>query len=349
MNPALRVVAPGLLTTVQDLGRSGYQHLGIPPSGALDPVSLRAANALVGNAPGTGALEVAYVGPTLAIEADSVRISIAGGEAPIEILSEGNALVSARLESMRSVCLRRGDMLRIGSLSDATVLYLAVEGGFDIAPVLGSVSTYIRGGFGGMDGRALSAGDRIPLRRETASQRNECRLDGLDLSPPAQFRVIPGPQYDYFSEQAMARFFDSEYTVGAGSDRMGMRLDGRRVEHLRGFDITSDGIAPGSIQVPGDGTPIVLLADRQTTGGYPKIATVISADMPALGRLPIGARLAFKAVTLEIAEAARRELYDDIDGLADRIVPLWASADVTARLLGCNLISGVADAQSPAP
>jgi biotin-dependent carboxylase-like uncharacterized protein len=350
MNPALRVVAPGLLTTVQDLGRTGYQHLGIPPSGALDPVSLRAANALVGNAPGTGALEVAYVGPTFAIEADSVRISIAGGEAPIEILSEGNALASARLESMRSVCLRRGDVLRIGSLSDATVLYLAVEGGFDIAPVLGSVSTYIRGGFGGMDGRALLTGDRIPLRRETASQRNECRLDGLDLSPPAQFRVIPGPQCDYFSEQAMARFFDSEYTVGAGSDRMGMRLHGRRVEHLRGFDITPDGIAPGSIQVPGDGQPIVLLADRQTTGGYPKIATVISADMPALGRLPIGAKLAFKAVTLEIAEAARRELYNDIDGLSDRIVPLgWASVDVTTRLLGCNLISGVADAQSPAP
>jgi biotin-dependent carboxylase-like uncharacterized protein len=348
MNPALRVVAPGLLTTVQDLGRSGHQHLGIPPSGALDPMSLRAANALVGNPPGAGALEVAYVGPTLAVEAENVRISIVGGEAPIEVLSAGTAFVSAHLESKRSICLQRGDVLRIGSLSDATVLYLAVEGGFDIPPVLGSVSTYIRGGFGGMNGRALSTGDRIPLRRETASVRDECRFDGLDLRPPPQFRVIPGPQCDYFSEQAMTRFFDSEYTVGADSDRMGMRLDGRRVDHLRGFNITSDGIAPGSIQVPGNGTPIVLLADRQTTGGYPKIATVISADMPALGRLPIGAKLSFVPVTQEAAETARRKLYDDIDGLSDRIVPLgWSGADVTTRLLGCNLISGVADARDP--
>jgi biotin-dependent carboxylase-like uncharacterized protein len=349
MNPGLRVIAPGLLTTIQDLGRPGYQHLGIPPSGALDPMSLRAANVLVGNAAGTGALEVAYLGPTLAMEADEVRISIVGGAAPIEVLSEGNAFVSARVESMQSVCLKRGDLLRIGSLSDATVLYVAVEGGFEIAPVLGSVSTYIRGGFGGINGRALMTGDRIPLRRNTASKRSEGRFDRLDLSPPPQFRVIVGPQSDHFSERAMARFFDSKYTVGAGSDRMGMRLDGRQVDHLRGFNITSDGIAPGSIQVPGDGKPIVLLADRQTTGGYPKIATVISADLPALGRLPIGAKLAFEPVTMAVAEAARRKLYDTMDSLFEQIVPLErTSADVTTRLFACNLISGVADAQSSA-
>jgi biotin-dependent carboxylase-like uncharacterized protein len=346
MRPGLRVIAPGLLTTVQDLGRSGYQHLGIPPSGALDPVSLRAANALVGNAAGTGALEVAYVGPTLAVEADNVRIAIAGGEAAIEILAEDAARGGARIPSMRSVCLRRGNVVRIGSLSGATVLYLAVEGGFDIAAVLGSVSTYIRGGFGGMNGRALKAGDLIPLRRETATERDECRLDGLDLSPPPRFRAIAGPQFDYFSEQVMTRFFDSEYTVGAGSDRMGMRLDGRRVDHLRGFNITSDGIAPGSIQVPGDGQPIVLLADRQTTGGYPKIATVISADLPALGRLPIGGKISFERVTMAAAEAARRQLHDQIDRIDRQIVPIErTSPNVTARLFDCNLISGVADAQ----
>ncbi len=347
MNPGLRVIAPGLSTTVQDLGRPGYQHLGIPPSGALDPVGLRAANALVGNAPGTGALEVAYMGPTLAIEADNVRIAIVGGKAPVEILSEGTAFARTRLQSMRSACLQRGEMLRIGSILDATVLYLAVEGGFDTPAVLGSVSTYIRGGFGGLGGRALMKGDFIPLCREAASRRDECCFQGLDLSRPPRFRVIVGPQCDYFSERAMARFFDSEYTVGAGSDRMGMRLDGRPVDHLRGFNITSDGIAPGSIQVPGNGKPIVLLADRQTTGGYPKIATVISADLPALGRLPIGARIAFEPVTMATAEAARRELYNKIDDLFDRIVPLEAtSADVTTRLFACNLISGVADAQS---
>jgi allophanate hydrolase subunit 2 len=127
---------------------------------------------------------------------------------------------------------------------------------------------------------------------------------------------------------------------------MGMRLDGRQVDHLRGFNITSDGIAPGSIQVPGDGKPIVLLADRQTTGGYPKIATVISADLPALGRLPIGAKIAFEPVTMAVAQAARRRLYDTMDGLLEQIVPLERTgADVTTRLLACNLISGVADGQ----
>jgi biotin-dependent carboxylase-like uncharacterized protein len=349
MMPALRVLAPGLLTTIQDLGRPGHQHLGIPPSGALDPTSLRGANALVGNPPGTGALEVAYMGPTLAVEADSVRIAIVGGEAPVEIYPDGAALRATRVESMCSIRLRRGDVVRIGSLTAATVLYVAVEGGFAIAPVLGSVSTYIRGGFGGINGRALAAGDRIPLRCDTAAKRHECRLDRFDLRPPPRLRVIAGPQSDYFSEHAMARFLDGEYTVGTGSDRMGMRLVGPAIDHLRGFNITSDGIAPGSIQVPGNGQPIVLLADRQTTGGYPKIATIISADLPALGRLPIGAKIGFEPVTLAAAAAARRALYDQIERLPDHIVPAGhAGADLTARLYDSNLISGVADARSSA-
>jgi biotin-dependent carboxylase-like uncharacterized protein len=341
--PHLRVLAPGLLTTVQDLGRPGYQHLGIPPGGALDPVSLRAANALVGNPPGAAALEVAYVGPTLEVEAESVRVAIAGGEALIEVQGEDGA--AARVEPFRSLCLLRGEKLRIGSLARATVLYLAVEGGLDVPPVLGSASTYIRGRLGGLNGRALAAGDKIPLTRAQASARGECRLEGLDLSPPRRIRVIAGPQSDYFSDATVARFFASEYTVAAGSDRMGMRLDGPPLEHARGFNITSDGIATGSIQVPGDGKPIVLLADRQTTGGYPKIATVISADWPALGRLPIGAKLAFTPVTIETAEAARRALYEELNNLSARIVPL--EDDVAARLLDSNLISGVADARTP--
>jgi biotin-dependent carboxylase-like uncharacterized protein len=349
MTPALRVIAPGLLTTIQDLGRPGHQHLGIPPSGALDPMSLRAANALVGNAAGAGALEVAYMGPTLAVEADSVRIAVAGGQAPVEIHREGAAFPGARVECMRSVRLRRGDVIRIGSLAGAAVLYVAVEGGFDLAPVLGSVSTYISGGFGGMNGRALLADDRLPLVRDAATERIEWRLDGLDLRPRSRIRVIAGPQSDYFSEPAMARFFAGEYVVGTGSDRMGMRLTGPPIDHLRGFNITSDGIAPGSIQVPGNGQPIVLLADRQTTGGYPKIATVISADLPALGRLPIGARIGFAPGTRAAASAARRELHEEIARLSDRIVPLrQGGADLAARLYDSNLISGVADAQSSA-
>jgi biotin-dependent carboxylase-like uncharacterized protein len=347
MNPALRVLAPGLLTTIQDLGRPGYQSLGIPVSGALDPVSLRAANALAGNAPDVGALEVAYVGPTLAIEADDVRLAFVGAPASIEILP-GLAASSGRpVESMRSIRVRRGEVVRIGSLAGGAVLYVSVEGGFDIEPVLGSVSTYLRGGLGGWQGRALAAGDRLPLARGRATDRDESRLHGLDLKVPARFRAIVGPQSDHFSDRELASFFESEYVVCAGSDRMGMRLDGRPIHHARGFDITSDAIAPGSIQVPGSGQPIVLLADRQTTGGYPKIATVISADLPALGRVPIGTRIAFERCTAEAAQALRRRLIAEIDAIGARIVPLGRDdAAVAPRLLGANLISGVVDAES---
>jgi biotin-dependent carboxylase-like uncharacterized protein len=247
---------------------------------------------------------------------------------------------------MRSVRLRRGEVLRIGSLSGGAVLYGAVEGGLDIAPVFGSVATFLRGGFGGCEGRPLEGGDRLPLMCQTASAREDCRIAGLDLRPPARFRVILGPQDDHFSPQTIEDFFAARYTVGAGSDRTGMRLAGPRLDHVRGFDIASDGIAPGAIQVPGSGQPIVLLADRQTTGGYPKIATVISADLPALGRLPIGAQVAFAPVTLAEAEAARRQLFAEFETLAERIVPLGLPAtDLGPRLYGCNLIDGVVDAQ----
>jgi biotin-dependent carboxylase-like uncharacterized protein len=348
MRPALRILAPGLLTTAQDLGRVGYQRLGIPVGGALDPVSLRAANALVRNAPGAGALEVAYMGPTFAIEADDVRLSFVGAAAAIDVLADAAATTGQRIDAMRSIRLRRGQVVRIGSLTDGAVLYIAVEGGFDIPPVLGSVSTYIRGGFGGWQGRALVAGDEIPLCRTSASNHEDRRLEGLDLTPPKRFRAIAGPQDDYFSEREIAAFFGSEYTIG-GSDRMGMRLSGRQLDHARGYNIISDGIAPGSIQVPGNGQPIVLLADRQTTGGYPKIATVVSADLPALGRLRVGAKIGFEPVTHEAALDLRRKHLAEIDCIENRIVPIRRDEqDVTAMLLAHNLISGVVDANARA-
>ena len=164
MKPALRVVAPGLMTTLQDLGRPGYQRLGIPVSGALDAVSLRAANLLVGNAQGTGALEIAYQGPTLAVEAESVRVAFAGGSAPVDVVSDQGAPNSQRVPPLQSVRLSKGQILRIGALSGSAVGYLAVEGGFDIAPALGSQSTYARAGLGGLHGRALRQGDLLPLR-----------------------------------------------------------------------------------------------------------------------------------------------------------------------------------------
>ena len=346
MTAALRVLSPGLMTTVQDLGRVGYQHLGVPVSGALDPVSLRAANLLVGNAPGTAALEIAYQGPALAVEADSVRVALAGGRAPVEIVSQDGNGGSERLALLESARLRRGQVVRIGALAGSAVLYLAVEGGFDIAPVLGSRSTYTRAAIGGIEGRALKAGDAIALKLAAAPEREERLLPSLDLAPPKRFRVILGPQDDYFTQAGIAALLNSTYTVTPASDRMGMRLAGPVIAHAKGYNIVSDGIAPGSIQVPGNGLPIVLLADRQTTGGYPKIATVISADMPALGRLVPGSKVAFEAVDIEAAEAVARQLAADLAAMPDRIVPARRGSVVDAsKLMGENLVSGMVDAR----
>jgi biotin-dependent carboxylase-like uncharacterized protein len=333
------------LTTIQDRGRVGYQHLGIGVSGALDPVSLHAANLLVGNPPGAGALEIACLGPTLVVEADSVRVAVVGAKAAIDVLADVEAASGRRVADLQTIHLRRGETLRIGALTGASVLYVAVEGGFDIAPALGSVATDIRAGVGGWQGRALAAGDRLPLRQAEASDRGEVCLEGFTFMRPSRIRAIKGPQCDHFADSEVAAFFDSEYTVGPSADRMGMRLAGRKLTHSRGFDIASDAIAPGSIQVPGHGAPIVLLADRQTTGGYPKIATVISADLPALARMTVGAKVSFEAVTIEDAETARREHVAALAAMHDLVVPLChCGPDITPALHACNLVSGFIDA-----
>jgi biotin-dependent carboxylase-like uncharacterized protein len=346
MKPALKVLAPGLMTTVQDFGRPGYQRLGIPVSGALDPVSLRAANLVVGNPPGMGALEIVYQGPTLLVEADSVRVALAGGVAPVDILSDEGTPSDQRLPPLQSVRVRRGQVLRVRAPSGIAIGYLAVEGGFNIAPALGSQSTYARASLGGLAGRALRVGDLLPLRQAQAVEREERMLSSLDRALPKRFRVVLGPQDDYFTDQGKRTLLASIYTVSPASDRMGMRLEGPTLEHgPKGYNIVSDGIAPGSIQVPGNGLPIVLLADRQTTGGYPKIATVISADLPALGPLTPGAKIAFDAVTIDAAEAAHRQLASSLAAMPELIVAVRRAATVDeAALLDTNLVSGMISA-----
>ena len=187
----------------------------------------------------------------------------------------------------------------------------------------------------------------LPLRQPTAAEREEAMLPPLDLAPPPRIRVVLGPQDDHFTQAGLATLLGSPYTISRASDRMGMRLEGPTLEHsAKGANIISDGTAPGSIQVPGNGLPIVLLADRQTTGGYPKIATVISADLPALGRMTPGAKVSFAAVDIETAESAGRQLAAYIAAWPGRFVPARrASAIDTAKLLGENLISGTVDAR----
>jgi allophanate hydrolase len=333
------------MTTVQDLGRVGFQNLGIGISGALDSTALRVANLLVGNEPEAGGLEVLYLGPTFEIEADNVRMSFVGSAAAVEVLPDASAASGTRIASMRSVLVKRGEVVRVGSLTGGATLYVGIEGGLDIQPILGSVSTNIRGGTGGWQARAVVAGDRLPLCRMRASDRDECRAAGIAFRAPSRIRAIPGPQDDYFAAAEIGKFFGSEYTVQSGSDRVGMRLQGAAIQHAKGFNIASDATAPGSIQVPGNGQPIVLMADRQTIGGYPKIATVISADLPELGRLSIGSKIRFESVTVEAAQALRRDMLAYLAGLRDGIVSIdRASDDVGPLLFSHNLISGVVDA-----
>jgi biotin-dependent carboxylase-like uncharacterized protein len=342
MSGYLRIISAGLGTSVQDAGRFGAQRFGIPTAGALDRVAMAAANTVVGNPPGTAALEMLYLGATLEIVADSVRVACVGLGAELEVIEAG---VARRVGSAESVRLAHGDRLRVVVGRNVISCTLAIEGGIALAPVMGSLSTYARARIGGFDGRVLANGDLLAIVRTEVEERTEMALPDLDLAVPSRIRVVLGPQDDYFTPEALATFLGGPYRITRAADRMGMRLEGVALKHCKGFNIVSDGIAPGSIQVPGDGQPIILLADRQTTGGYPKIATVASVDLPALGRVGPGSVLQFEAVSVEVAEDLRREQARIEAGWREALQPIADSVGVReGALFDSNLISGVADA-----
>lgn len=336
----LAVIDPGLHTTLQDLGRFGSQRLGVPVSGALDTSSLRLANTVVGNLSDTAGLEILVAGPTMKVEAESVRIALGGSGATIEIV-EGSE--SGAIPAWHSVSLERGTIFRIGVLAETLCAYLAVEGGFDVHPVLGSVSTYGRGRLGGVEGRALASGDRLPLGTVRVARREERTLAATpDPGHDQRIRVIFGPQHDLFIPEARQALLTSTYTISRSTDRMGMRLDGPKLTHAGGFDIVSDGTAAGSIQVPGSGQPIVLLADRQTTGGYPKIATIISADLPVVARRRPGDTVEFEDVDMPTAIAIRKDCGRLLEAaMADVVTVRDPMASFAESLYNVNLISGV--------
>lgn len=333
----LRVVNAGFAPTIQDLGRPHVQHLGVPPSGALDPVALAIANALVGNAPGAAALELRVMGPTLEVEAESVRVALVGTVAALEVQGERGGPVDAN----RSVRFGRGTKIRIGGLTDTGVAYLAVEGGIDVPEIYGSRATYTRSQIGGIEGRAVKDGDLLPLAQDSVGERSEMKCPDLDWARvQGPIRVVLGPQDDFFSDDSIAGLFAETYTCTREADRMGIRLDGPALTHVKGHDIVSDGIVTGAIQVPGNGMPILLLADHQTTGGYPKVGTVISADVPRLGRLRPGDEIRFEEISVEAAQAARAELEVATAKVIDRFVRAGAWLD-EAALYRENLVSGV--------
>lgn len=310
MTASLKVVRAGLFDTVQDLGRIGYMALGMPTAGAMDRVGLTLANALAGNPANTAGLEIGVMGPDLLVEADSVRVALVGPLSPA--LIEGPDAAPKPIDSNRTHLLTRGQILRVGMVEGSSTAYLAISGGLDLPPFMGSLSTYARAGIGGFQGRKLANGDLLRLKREQAPGSDEKKIASAFDYGSGPIRVIWGPQDDYFSARGRKTFVESDYKVSKEADRMGIRFEGPAIEHKTpgdkgGADIISDGIGPGAIQVPGAGLPIVLLGDRQTVGGYSKIATVASVDLPRLGRLLPGMTVRFFAITVEEAEKLRRE------------------------------------------
>lgn len=296
----LAVVDPGLLTTVQDLGRFGYQRVGVPPSGPMDRAAFLVANRLVGNADGAAALECTLKGPRLEVRQSAI-VAVTG--APMGFTVNGQ-----EAPAWTAVRVQPGDVLGFQMASAGCRAYLAVAGGIDVPLALGSRATYLRGRLGGLGGRALQKGDALSAGTPAPGSGREGRTVPPARRPayPAEreCRVILGPQDDRFTPEGIQAFLEGPYDVTPQADRMGYRLKGPVITHARGHDIVSDGIPLGGIQVPGEGQPIVLLVDRQTTGGYTKIATVIGVDIGVIGQTRPGQRVRFRQVTLEEAHAA---------------------------------------------
>ncbi|NBD24766.1 5-oxoprolinase subunit C family protein [Paenibacillus glycinis] len=311
---SLVIVKPGLLTTVQDLGRYGVQKFGVIVSGAMDAFALRAANLLVGNEEHEAGLEITMIGPEIYFS-DAALISVCGGD-----LSP--TLNGRELPPWRTVLAPEGSRLRFGPIKSGCRAYLAVAGGLDVPPRMDSRSTYLRAGLGGHEGRALQAGDRLatgvpsPGGRRLAemlangAQGSDAAVSGWsvasDLLPSYSasptLRTVAGQESELFDEDSRRRFFGEAFTVRTESDRMGYRLAGGALRLKAQRDLISAAVTFGTVQVPPDGQPIVLMADRQTTGGYPKLAQVISADLPLLAQTNLGGQVRFRAVSLQEAQ-----------------------------------------------
>lgn len=299
----IAVLKPGLLTTVQDAGRPGYRASGLPVAGAMDRLALALANALAGNAPGAAAIEMTLLGGAFRFDD--------GGYAAVYGADMGATIDGEPLRPACAFPVPAGSTVAFGPARKGCRAYLAVAGGIAVPEVLGSRSTYVRAALGGLEGRALRAGDALPVGRAPASPGGPRALPA-HLAPPgggeARLRVLPGPQDDHFPPEGHATFFGSEYRVTNRNDRMGYQLDGPPIRHARGPDIVSDALCPGAVQVPGSGMPIVMMADAQTTGGYAKIGTVIGPDLRLLAQARLGDAVRFTTCSdAEAVEALREE------------------------------------------
>ncbi len=290
---AIHVQAPGLFTTVQDLGREGFGALGVSASGAADPMSLRLGNRLLGNPENAAALEMTLLGGAFFFSEGAI-LALSGSDF-------GATLDKVPVDPWMTLEARPGQTLRLGPTRSGARCYLCVQGGIAVKPFLGSASTHTLSGLGGFEGRALRKGDVLniastsqPHRRQTVAPHILSRL-----SPRKILRCTPGPQSEWFPESSQNVFYNSTYLIAEESNRMGLRLDGPSVPVSSGGQMITEGVSLGAIQVPGGGSPIILFVEQQTTGGYPKIANVISVDLPSIGQLRPRDEIRFERVTLE--------------------------------------------------
>lgn len=311
---SIKIITPGLMTTVQDCGRYCYQASGFSVSGALDMRSYKLANILAGNIENLAVLEMTMLGITAEFTQNTV-FAITGGDFTPTINGES-------INMYQTVYASAGDVLKMGAAKTGSRAYIAFLGGVDVPLVMGSRSTNMKCKIGGFEGRALRAGDVIetgdnfPI--DYRKKVKKIKPDDFSSSE-AEIRVILGPQDDYFTEKGIDTFLSSPYTLTKDCDRMGFKLDGEKIENINGVDIVSDGIALGSVQVPSSGKPIIMLADRQTTGGYAKIATVVSVDIPRLVQLKSGSTVHFKEVTAKEAERLYKAEQREYEKLMFRI------------------------------
>jgi biotin-dependent carboxylase-like uncharacterized protein len=292
---------------VQDGGRYGAQRYGLTPSGAVDRLALAAANCLVGNAPFAAAIEVGPFGAAFTARQGAVRVALAGAPRSVD---------GRTVASDTSMTIADGGILTLGFARGGSFTYLAIEGGIEGEPMFGSLAVNARAGLGSPYPRPLQAGDELQTAAATGAAERRIELPPLAEGP---IRVVMGPQDDEFGDDQKKLFSDSEWKISATSDRMGYRLEGPVIKHLHDHNIVSDGTVNGSIQVPGNGAPIVLMPDRGTSGGYPKIATVITADLGRFAQIPAGKGFRFKAVSMAEAQAAARNFWETLRTLPDRV------------------------------
>lgn len=337
----LLVKSCGPMTSLQDGGRMGWRRFGLSGSGAMDRLALAHANALTGNDSGAAAIEFTLMGGTVEAADGPVRVAVAGAASAVTVAGRP-------LPPGTSASLRPGESLVIGPARAGVFMYLAVSGTVDLPPMLGSLSLHLRAEIGGISGRPLRSGDELPITGPGPTGP-ELSIPPVPLEPDAPIRVVLGPQADYFDDEAVEAFLGAHYAISGEADRMGYRLSGPPIPHLRGFNIVSDGIVQGSVQVPGSGVPIVMMADHQTTGGYPKIATVISPDVRILAQRRAGDRVRFSAISIEEAQAAARAHAELIANLGITASPIRGGLPDPEVLLGLNLAGYATDALAAEP